>query len=259
VGETRVTDAAGLAAALPDIARWIETRAMLQSSHASVSGTPSAGAFVVRVVHGAISALAVVGRPSAGAIISGLDGITPLTPLVAQADNADYIEQILLAPPLDADGWQRERVIAHQVGEPAHVAPLDSRATIRLVTRDDSLGHLPAGLRHEITHAREMAPLGGVFIDDRPVSFCYPCWTTESLWDVSIDTLADYRGRGFALHAAQFMISRLAREGRAPVWAAAESNAPSLRLARRLGFHPVDENVVFSRGAWTFLSGGYRE
>jgi GNAT superfamily N-acetyltransferase len=138
------------------------------------------------------------------------------------------------------------------------VAALDPRATIRLVTSGDDLGHLPPGLRHEITYAREVAPLAAVFIDNLPVSFCYPCWRTESLWDVSIDTLADYRGRGFALHAAQFMISRLAREGLAPVWAAPESNAPSLRLARRLGFDPVDENVVFSRGAWTFLSGGYR-
>jgi GNAT superfamily N-acetyltransferase len=163
-----------------------------------------------------------------------------------------------LGPPLAADGWQRERVIAHQVSELAHVAALDPRATIRLVTSGDDLGHLPPGLRHEITYAREVAPLAAVFIDNLPVSFCYPCWRTESLWDVSIDTLADYRGRGFALHAAQFMISRLAREGLAPVWAAPESNAPSLRLARRLGFDPVDANVMFSRGAWTFLSGGYR-
>ena len=233
---------------------------MLRSPYATVTGTTLAGGFVVRLVHRAVSAVAVGGQPPAEAILSAVEGITPMTPLLAQTDNADYIEQVLLeaARRPDAKEWQRERIIVHQLGAAAQAPPLDPRATIRLLTTADALGHLPPGLRHELIHAREMAPVGAVFADNLPVSFCYPCWRTESLWDVSIDTLAGHRGRGFAWHVAQFMMVQLERDGLAPVWAALESNDISLRLARRLGFTPVDESVVFSRGAWAFLSGGYK-
>ena len=47
------------------------------------------------------------------------------------------------------------------------------------------------------------------------------------------------------------------REGREPVWGALASNTPSLRLAAKLGFVPVDEIVVFSKGAWAYLTGGF--
>jgi len=37
------------------------------------------------------------------------------------------------------------------------------------------------------------------------------------------------------------------RRGLAPVWGALESNIPSMRLADKLGFTPVDELVVFEQ------------
>jgi hypothetical protein len=37
-----------------------------------------------------------------------------------------------------------------------------------------------------------------------------------------------------------------AAQGRRPVWGALDSNLPSLRLAARLGFRPVDRLVVFN-------------
>jgi GNAT superfamily N-acetyltransferase len=261
MGETRVTGIqATLAAGLPDTARWIETRAMLRSPYSTVTGTTVGGGFVVRLMHGAVSAVAVAGRPPAETILSTVDGITPMTPLIAQTDNADYIEHVFLTESArrpDMQAWQRDRVVLHQIRAAAEAPALEPQAAIRLLTITDDLGHLPPGLRHEMIHAREIAPVGALFIDNLAVSFCYPCWRTESLWDISIDTLAGYRGRGFAWHVTRFMMSRLDREGLAPVWAALESNHTSLRLARRLGFCPVDENVVFSRGAWAFLSGGY--
>ena len=64
--------ATSLAAALPDEPRWLETRAMLASGHAVITGgeTVETG-FVVRVAHGAVSAVAVVGQPPASAIAGG--------------------------------------------------------------------------------------------------------------------------------------------------------------------------------------------
>ncbi len=54
-----------------------------------------------------------------------------------------------------------------------------------------------------------------------------------------------------------FMVERMRVLDREPVWGALASNVPSLRLAATLGFTPVEELVVFSRGPWAYLTGGF--
>jgi GNAT superfamily N-acetyltransferase len=244
-----------LAGSLPDEPRWLETRAMLSSGHAEVTGgkTLDAG-FVVRVVHGAVSAVAVVGHPPAAAIVGAVAGTTELTPVIAQTSGAAHVAEALRSSPHGR--WTSERAILH-LREESTSSSLPDPAGVRLLTASDSLGHLPAGLRHEITHARGFAPVAAVLIDSRPVSFCYPVWTTERFWDVSIDTLEAHRGQALGARAVSFMIDAIREQGRAPVWGALESNRPSLRLGAKLGFKPMGEIVVFSRGGWVFLSGGF--
>lgn len=247
--------AVSLAASLPDSPRFVETRAMLGCATAVVSGgrSPHDG-FVVRVLEGARSALAVVGRPDADLIVRATAGMTDMTPLVAQADNAGHVGRALEQAP---SPWQHERVVIHVAAGHPPLPPLPAGADVRLVRPDDPLEHLPPGLGHEMRHARLIAPVAGVFVGGLGVSFCYPCWMTESWWDVSVDTLEEHRGRALAGHAARFMEDHMRRQQRAPVWGAVESNAASLRLAARLGYQAVDETVVFSRGGWAFLTAGF--
>lgn len=243
--------ATDLAAALPDEPRWLETRAMLASGHATVTGGDTVdGGFVVRVVHGAVSAVAVAGQPPPGSIVDAVNGTTELTPVLAQPVDALHV-----ARALRDGGWIRERAILHVRDQAASVAT--PAVDVRLLSRSDSLEHLPAGLRHEMTHAQSFAPVAAVFVDSRPVSFCYPVWTTERLWDVSIDTLEAHRGRSLGAAAVMFMMDVMRRSGREPVWGALESNEASLRLGAKLGFKPIGEIVVFSRAGWVFLSGGF--
>jgi RimJ/RimL family protein N-acetyltransferase len=261
VGVTADTEVAErLATELPDAPRWIETRAMLRSGHATVAGGATVfGGFVVRLLHGAVSVVSVVGEPGADAILAAVDGITAMTPIIAQTDNVDYVERTLRDAADSPHGreWHRERVIVHHLTSSPPLPPLEATASIHLLTTDDPLDHLPPGLRFEMTHARTMTPVGAVFVGGIPVSFCYACWTTESLWDVSIDTLAPWSGRGLAGHVVRFMIDDMHRNGRAPVWAALESNRVSLRLAARLGFAPVAETFALSREPWAYLTNGY--
>lgn len=254
---TIVLDLPGrLAAELPDEPRWLETRAMLRSGHATVfGGTTIEAGFAVRMLHGAFSVAAVVGCPPAAAI-AAVEGTTGMTPLLAQVDNADHVERAIASGALDG-GWRRERVIVHTHGSFPEATPPDPDVEIRLLSEDDALDHLPAGLRFEMMHAREVAPVAAAFVGRVAASFCYPCWTSESLWAVSIDTLSAYRGRRLGAHVVQFMAAHMRREGRAPVWSAVESNRASLRLAERLGFSAVGEMVAFSRGPWAFLTNGY--
>ena len=252
--------AARLLADLPDVPRWIETRAMLRSPHVQVVGGPTvADGVVVRLFHGAMSVVSAIGRPPADAIAAALDGTTTMTPLIAQDDDAAGVERSLgeIGPAPDGREWRRERVSFHSLGTFPELPPLDDDVSIRLLASGDALDHVPPGLRHELTHARAMTATAAAFVGGVPASFCYPCFTTESLWDVSIDTLEPYRRRGLAAHVVLFMIEHMRRRQLEPIWGALESNGPSLRLAARLGFTPVDVNIVFSRGPWAYLTGGY--
>jgi GNAT superfamily N-acetyltransferase len=250
-----------LARALPDTPCWVDTRGMLLSGRAEVFAADALdGAFVVRVLSGALAAVSVAGRPSAHAIHQAVDGTTDMTPVLAQLDNAGYVGDALAACPASVavQTWTPEHAIVHRLSGVA-VSGLAEGAPVRLLGAGEPLDHLPAGLRFEIGHARMIAPVAVAVEDGMPVSFCYPCWTTETLWDVSIDTLDGYRRRGLAARTARFMIDLMRDEGREPVWGAMQSNVASLELARRLGFAAVDEIVVFSRGPWAYFTRGFGE
>lgn len=116
---------------------------------------------------------------------------------------------------------------------------------VRLLTRADKLSHVPAPLRREIEEASIEVPVAGAFAEGRAVAFCYPGAITETLWDVSIDTLSRYRGRGLAASAFYRMYDHLRPNGLLPVWGAFDDNRASLGLARKLGFRPVGSLFVF--------------
>ena len=91
----------------------------------------------------------------------------------------------------------------------------------------------------------EQSLIAAAFVNRQPVSFCYAGAMTESLWDVSIDTLPGYRRRGYAALCVTYLIYHMLAKGRHPVWQALEDNPASWRLARKLGFVPVDELALF--------------
>lgn len=122
--------------------------------------------------------------------------------------------------------------------------PRDPRA--RLLVPDDRplLDRLPTDLREEITAAFDYAPMSAAFEGGRPVSFCYAAWETETLWDVSIDTLPAWRRRGCARAAAVELIEYFLARGKSPVWGAADTNTSSAALAVNLGLRPIDRLLL---------------
>jgi RimJ/RimL family protein N-acetyltransferase len=88
--------------------------------------------------------------------------------------------------------------------------------------------------------------MAAVWAEGRPVSFCYPVWQTETLWDVSIQTLEPFQRRGLGARAARTLIRHMRASGRAPVWGALETNVPSRALAARLGFLETGGLAVFT-------------
>ena len=135
-----------------------------------------------------------------------------------------------------ATGRAVERAILHSLPD-AGTLP-DYEGAVPLAA---SHGPLPAALADELAWARERGTIWSAWVDGEPVCFAYAPWRSAGLFEVSVDTLPGARQMGLATVVAAAMIRDERAKGREPVWGANESNAASLRLAKRLGFEPVDE------------------
>lgn len=214
---------------------------MLLSEACDVIGDTRRGDYVVCSPDAGVAA--VVGRP----------GPAPVRAAAARPGIADVLCPEDVAPGVIAalSDWRARPAIIHTL---AHGAPRESApaaAHVRLVGARDvlPLGHVPAALREEFERARRHSPFVAAFAKGLAVSFAYVPWQTETLCDLSIDTLRGYRRRGLAAAAAGRLIEHVLGLGKQPVWGALADNHGSLALARRLGFTPVDRLIVLSRPA----------
>ncbi len=117
---------------------------------------------------------------------------------------------------------------------------------VRSLQPQDPLWHVPAKLRTEIERQALNGEVWAGFVArGTAVSFAYVATTTETLADISIDTLAEWRGIGIGRNVASFLVGRVVALGKAPVWGATVDNAASLALAASLGFtRPAGELFV---------------
>jgi RimJ/RimL family protein N-acetyltransferase len=252
-------------ARVPDVPRWIDTRGMLLSGAADVrfaaGANPARDGFVVLFSPRAL--MAVVGRPPADLIVSAAGDLPGSVNVLCPMDRIRHVAACL-------PGWQTQTAVIHSwAGLLARDARDEDATTIFRGTNAPDLSHVPEALRAELRaalsgrpsvrfsggqipagEAGPLAPdleMSAAWADGLPVSFCYPVVQTETLWDVSIDTLEAYRGRGLGGVAARPMIRRMLQRGKQPVWGALESNLPSRRLAARLGFVEADRISVLTR------------
>lgn len=223
---------AGLAHALPDVPRWVETREALLLGECEVFGLGRAGglSFVVRDE----PLISVVGRPPLRAIREAVAG-DPENEVVVPPENGAHVAAAL-------PGWETVPATLHLLGEEPRLPHVPAGA-VRLVEPSELAGveGLPGDLCSELVEAGRRSPIAASFADGRPVAFCYAA-RTEGLWDVSIDTLERYRRQGHAARCVSFMVEYL--HPLRPVWGAENTNRASLQLAARLGFVPVDELLI---------------
>jgi RimJ/RimL family protein N-acetyltransferase len=215
---------------------------MLESGYCELTATSSGGEdFVVRSTR--VPLLAVVGRPDPSGILAAALAAGPDAGVVAAEETADHAAAALA-------GWRREGATIYTLPEEGWLTSPPDVRDAEIWFLDDveaRLAHVPGRLRRELLDASAWSPIAAVFIAGRGVSFCYASAETTSLWDVSIDTLEEFRGRGLAAHAVHHMAGYMALRRKRPVWGAEDSNAASRRLAEKLGFLPVDRLVVFRR------------
>ncbi len=232
-----------LAQALPDTARFVETRSLLLNNTCEVFGLEESDGLHFVVCEPNPDLICIIGNPAIETIQQAIALIKSTGVVLAFDDNFERVTDAL-------PGWQAERATLHLLGASPQLPEVPA-GRVRFITKTEiaALTDLPDELKEELLGAAEFSPIAATIADDQPVSFCYSGSETETLWDISIDTLESYRQRGYAALSVAFLIDHMKRRGKLPVWGAVASNAASLGLAAKLGFVAVDELFVFEQNS----------
>lgn len=223
---------------LPDLPRWVEARALLLWDACEISGLREEPGLSFVLRDPSDESVFVIGTPAAAAVQAAVQKNVRGGSVVAPQEQAAWLTQAL-------QGWTRARAILHLLRDPQRL-PTASAAEVGFLD-PETLPQLrvPAALLRELTSGAEHSLIAATIVDKQPVAFCYAGAITETLWDVSIDTLPEHRRKGYAALCAAYMIRHMQGQGKQPVWGAVDENPASWRLAQKLGFEPVDELVLF--------------
>ncbi|WP_459929838.1 GNAT family N-acetyltransferase [Desulfosporosinus burensis] len=75
--------------------------------------------------------------------------------------------------------------------------------------------------------------------DGEVASTAFSSCRFENQLEIGIETLARYRGKGFALYVCSALINYCLEHGLEPIWACRLENIASYQLAHKLGFLPT--------------------
>lgn len=220
---------------LPDLPRWVETRDLLSREGSVVAENATRSGLVVWSADRGLGSI--VGEPDAVGVLRAADRVPEL---LAFPDNVGKVQALLR-------DFRAESATIFSAPAQAPVSPAHPCRQI-----DDveiaSLKHVPAELRCELSNVvRDERTVVAAFDGTLPVAFSYVASETETLWDVSIDTVESHRRRGYAAAAVLHLMHRMKQRGKTAVWGALAGNPASVNLARRLGFVEVDTLWVLAR------------
>ena len=221
---------------VPDDPVWIEARAALLDPASRIFGDVEA--FAVR--SDALRLGALVGACSRSAIREAFadieDAGDDLSALWAVVAPQGFTQEARAA----LTGWSTDE--ASILREPdvggASMRPVTAECAARPCRRH-RLARAPAERSGRRVGRRARAlEIGAAWLDGRAVSFCYAACESETLWDISINTVAEYRRRGLAGECVAWLGARMRARGKRAVWGARSANQASKQLASKLGFEP---------------------
>lgn len=242
---------------VPDHPAWIEARAALLDPAGRLFGDPSG--YVVRSDRWRIAG---IGGAAPEELIRGafadIETVAPGSrPTAVEEWAVVQPEGFSSAASAALSSWVKtEADIFHEPVEGLRPFERAPGVKVELARPGESawLAELPEDLRAELGAALGRDELAAAWTDGRPVSFCYVACRSSTLWDVSINTLEEYRRRGLADAVVTWLAERMRARGLRAVWGAHRHNRPSRRLARKLGFEPAGRLFLFENTGESQLS-----
>jgi RimJ/RimL family protein N-acetyltransferase len=230
-----------LAKSLPDIPSLVEVRSYLLSNECEILGYKDRPdcSFILRIVEEEL--IYIVGRPDLQEIKNTISDFKERGTIIAPQVTFNWLAPLLTA-------WKTERIFVYALNETHHLPQTEQINIHFLDSKDLTNSDIDFELLEELKSALNYTDVAAVYVDDKPVSFCYASSQTETLWDVGIDTLPEYQRKGYARLCFSFMARHMKKRGKTTtVWQALESNPASWLMASKLNFTKVGELAYFAK------------
>lgn len=128
--------------------------------------------------------------------------------------------------------------IKNEYRGPAYLIPEAVTAPPHAVLLDKTTFHLAQPNFPWLTAAdpyAAMGPVAAVIVDGRAVSLCFCSRFPGQATEAGLETIADYRGKGYAGAAVATWAAAVRRQGCLPMYGTAWTNRASRRVAEKLG------------------------
>lgn len=87
-----------------------------------------------------------------------------------------------------------------------------------------------------------------LFDDNQLACTAYSAFVINEFLELGIETVPDFRGKGYAQHTCAALINYCIENGYKPVWACRLENIGSYKLAQKIGFVPTAEIPYYKLG-----------
>lgn len=130
---------------------------------------------------------------------------------------------------------------ARYAGKRRLISPPDRSRTRPLLAQEFALPDIAVSPHKFWRSAEQFLARGGGWcleLDGRLASMAFCSFRFDRQLEIGVETRAEYRGRGYALHVACALIDECVAQCLEPVWSCRKENQGSYKLAQALGFEP---------------------
>ena len=227
-------------AVLPDVPKWVEPKDSLSAGDADVFQFEEGDVENVAVLDRTEDTLFVVGRLTSHEFDKMANLLGRCTSLIVEIGQNDDILTRL-------HGWRSKNILVFTSPSSLSLSS-ETISNVKFLNKEEIIrAGLANGLKVELLEALKSSEIAASYSEGKPVAFCYAASQSQKYWDVSVDTLPEYRRKGHAKRCALFMMSYMQSKGKEVVWQSFDDNPSSWNLAKSIGLIQTDRLTYCER------------